>query len=156
MGGSLESRRDVMSFRAQRAGGFKVFSLPWDHVNTYDILRISDKTVWKDRLLHDRRTPPPDQAALRIDLSCFLAKQHDRTRTLLAMLAAGYRQVEVADHLGVAAPAITQRRNRAAREWAAFQGEDPDESSAENRSPSGGRPSMRRIGIGDPPPRGDS
>ena len=52
-----------------------------------------------------------------------MAGQADRTRTLLAMLAAGHRQVEVADHLGVTPAAVCQRRSKARREWADFQGE---------------------------------
>ena len=60
-----------------------------------------------------------------------MAGQADRTRTLLAMLAAGHRQTEVADHLGDTAPAICQRRKKAAREWAVYQGEKLDEESVE-------------------------
>ena len=52
-----------------------------------------------------------------------MAGQADRTRTLLAMLAAGHKQTEVADHLGVTPAAICQRRGKARREWAVFQGE---------------------------------
>jgi hypothetical protein len=128
VGGPWESKRDALSHVAQRKHRFRVFRLPVRDGYAYDCMAAPDQAVWRDRLLFDRRTPPPDQAALRIDLSSFLARQHDRTRTLLAMLAAGYKQAEAADHLGVTAPAITQRRNRAAREWAVFQGEADDDS----------------------------
>ena len=50
---------------------------------------------------------------------------------VLAMLAAGHKQVEVADHLGVTPSAVCQRRTKAAREWAVFQGEEPEEGSGE-------------------------
>ena len=79
----------------------------------------------------DRKTSPADLACFRLDLSSFLSTQHDRTRTLLAMLAAGHRQVEVADHLGVTPSAVCQRRTKAAREWAVFQGEGPEEAAEE-------------------------
>ena len=52
-----------------------------------------------------------------------MAGQADRTRTLLAMLAAGHKQVEVADHLGVTPVAVCLRRSKARREWLVFQGE---------------------------------
>ena len=131
VGGRTDTTTDVLSSKAQRLRGFKVHGLPWDSVNAFDVLKISDQTVWKDRLLHDRRTLPPDQTAFRIDFSQFMAGQADRTRTLLAMLGSGYRSVEVADHLGITASAICQRRTKAAREWSVYQGEEPDMESKE-------------------------
>ena len=85
-GGSCDGKTDVMSFKAQRLGGFKVYPLHRLEAFPYDILEVPDQSVWRDRLLHDRRTLPSDQAAFRIDLSTFLAGQTDRSRTLLAML----------------------------------------------------------------------
>ncbi len=90
-------------------------SLPIRDVYAFDCLTAPDQSVWRDSLLHDRSTPPPDQAAFRIDWSRFLAGQTDRTRTAIAMLAAGYKQVEVADHLGITPPAVCQRMKTAKR-----------------------------------------
>ena len=134
VGGSWESKRDVMSRVAQRRNGFRVYSLPLANGRPFDCMTAPDQPVWKDHLLYDRRTLPVDLAAFRIDWSYFMAKQHDRTRTLLAMLAAGHKQVEVADHLGVTPSAVCQRRTKAAREWAVFQGEDVDETAADAES----------------------
>ncbi len=122
VGGNRESRRDAMSRHAQRRHGFKVLGLPWDN-EQLDLLKKTNPEVWRLNLMHDARTPVSDQAAFRIDLSCFLATQHDRTRKAAAMLAAGHKRCEVAEHLGTAPSAVTQRMNRARREWKVFRGE---------------------------------
>ena len=57
-------------------------------------------------------------------MSEFLRRQHDRTRWALAMLAAGYRQVEVAEKLGVTPSAVCQRIKKAKREWMNWQSTD--------------------------------
>lgn len=38
------------------------------------------------------------------------------------MLAAGYKRCEVADKLGITAPAVTEKTDRVEREWDRFQG----------------------------------
>jgi hypothetical protein len=131
VGGSADSQTDVMSPRAQRRGGFRVLGLPWND-RRVDCLRSTDAEVWRLQLRHDRRTPPPDQAAFRIDLSNFLVRQHDRTRQILALLAAGHQQTEVADRMGVTPSAVNQRVKRAGREWAQMQGEVATNGSRDN------------------------
>jgi transcriptional regulator with GAF, ATPase, and Fis domain len=98
----------------------------------YDCMTAPDERVWRDHLLCDRRTPPPDQVAFRVDWSTFLAEQTDRTQIALAMLAAGHQQVDVADRLGITASAICQRLKRAGREWAQMQGEVATNGSRDN------------------------
>lgn len=107
--------------QAQRAGGFRVLRLPSKEGRIFDCLSAPDQPVWKDHLLHDRRTPPPDQVAFRIDWSEFLAEQSDRTRRAIGLLAAGYKRSEVADTLGVTRPAVTQRIDRVRRDWEKFR-----------------------------------
>ena len=131
VGGPWESKKDVMSRVAQRRHGFRVFSLPVRDGYPFDCMAAADQPVWRDRLLYDRRTTPADLACFRVDWSRFLAGQTDRTRVLLGMLGSGYRSVEIADHLGVTAPAVCQRRKKAAREWAVFQGVETDAESGE-------------------------
>jgi len=123
VGGSQETKTDVLSRRAQQAHGFEVQSLPDDAVYDFNVLKVPDQKVWRLNLLHDRSTPVADQAAFRIDWSRFLARQHDRTRTAMALLAAGDRRCEVAEKLGVTNAAITQRMARVEKEWLAYQGE---------------------------------
>ena len=133
VGGSLDGAKDVMSPRAQRRGGFRIVRLPWDDPRAYHCLKAPDQHVWRLAMMHDRRTPPPEQAAFRIDWSSFMSRQSDRTRTALAMLAAGHKQTEVADKLGVTPAAVCQRMSRARREWAVFQGTNCEETSAPNQ-----------------------
>jgi hypothetical protein len=136
VGGGTASRTDVMSRKAQRRGGFKVVGLSWDSNYAYDCMGDASASVWRQVLLEDKRTPVPDQARFRIDWSSFLRGQDDRTRGVLAKLASGYRQVEVAEHLGVTPAAVCQRVKRAEREWLLFQGEtvDDEEGGAARRS----------------------
>ena len=135
VGGSQESKGDVLSRRAQKIRGFRVHSLPKSETYNFDILKVPDQDVWKRWLLHDRQTPVPDQAAFRIDWSSFMSKQQDRTRTALAMLAAGHKQIEVADRLSISPPAVCQRLSRAEREWRVFQGESPGDGAADAGKP---------------------
>ncbi len=119
VGGRRDSTADVLSGRAQQARGFKVHGLPWDSAGAYDVLKAPEP-VWRLALLEDRRTSVLDQVRIRIDLSQFLARQSDRTRTLLALLAAGHKQSAVADRLGLTPSAICQRLTRTRREWEKF------------------------------------
>ena len=123
VGGSQEGKNDALGRRARQIHGFEVQGLPENEAYDFDILKVPDQDVWRLRLRHDRHTAIPDQVSFRIDWSQFLAKQHDRTRTAIAMLAAGYKQVEVADRLGTTASAVCQRMAKAGREWLAYQGD---------------------------------
>lgn len=140
-GGSIDSKNDVMSRKSQRRHGFKVVGLPWDHQHVYDCLRDPTSPVWKDLLVKDKSTPVPDQAAFRIDWSEFLRQQHGRTRTALTMAAEGYKQVDIADKLGVTPAAVCQRVKKAGREWRVMQGEnEADDSGALDRGPAATEP----------------
>lgn len=129
VGGSVDSTTDVLSAAAQRRGGFRVLGLRRNG-DVYDCMHDPTAPVWRQVLLEDKSTPPSDQAAFRIDLGTFLSQQHDRTRTMLSMLAAGHKQIEVADHLGVTPSAVCQRQRRAGREWDRFQGVEAEERPA--------------------------
>jgi len=131
VGGSQDRKRDVMSKLAQRSNRFRVYSLPTRDSQSFNCMTAPDQPVWREHLLHDRRTLPSDQAAFRIDWSKFLAGQSDRTRRTLAMLAAGYKQNEVADRLGVTPAAVCQRIRKARREWQNFQEVEPDDTRAQ-------------------------
>jgi DNA-directed RNA polymerase specialized sigma24 family protein len=151
VGGRRDTTTDVLSRRAQRTNGFRVHGLPWDSIDSYDVLKAPDP-VWRLALLHDRRTPVIDQVRIRIDLSEFLARQSDRTRTLLAMRAAGHKQTEIADRLGLTPAAICQRLKRARREWKKFQDEDDADKSgtpagASERPAPGGNARCARTAV---------
>ncbi len=131
VGGSADSTSDVMSGRAQRRGGFKVVGLPWDSPHAYDCMTDTTLPTWRDRLKEDRRANVADLAAFRLDMSEYLRRQQDRTRRALGMLAAGYRQVEVAEKLGVTPAAVCQRIKKAEREWMNWQGIDTNSAQPE-------------------------
>jgi len=128
VGGSADSKTDVMSRKAQRLRGFEVLRLPWDSQHAYACLKDPAAPVWKDVLLADQSTPVPDQAAFTIDWSMFLGQQHDRTRRCMALLAEGHKRCAVADRMGTTPPAVTQRMARVEREWNRFQGIADDEA----------------------------
>ena len=121
VGSGVDARRDAMSRKARRQNGFSLVGLGRLDVPIYNCLIDAGRPVWGQRLLHDRRTNPADQAAFRIDMSAFLAGQADRTRTLLSLLAAGHKSAEAADRMGITPAAISQRRKRALREWERLQ-----------------------------------
>jgi len=125
VGGSQDRKKDVLSRSAQRRNRFRVYSLPIRDIQSFNCMTAPDQPVWREHLLHDRRTLPSDQAAFRIDWSKFLAGQSDRTRTAMAMLADGYQQTEVAERLNVTPPAICQRIKKARREWRNLQEVEP-------------------------------
>ena len=121
IGGSTDTINDVLSRRAQRQRGFKVLGLDWDDSRAYNCMTDPTSPVWRQSLHCDLRTSIPEQAAFRIDWSTFLRSQSSRTRTALALLAAGHSQTEVADRLGVTPSAVCQRIKRAEREWSRLQ-----------------------------------
>jgi len=104
---------DVLSPRSRRIRGFRVVGLAWDD-EWINCLKKSQPEVWCLRLKHDRRTPVLDQVA-------FLSRQNDRTRRIVALLAAGHRRREVAERIGVSESALCQRLTRVRREWERFQ-----------------------------------
>lgn len=134
VGGSTDSKKDVMSLKAQRLKGFRVIALPWDSEHAYNCLTDPTSPVWGNVLLDDKSTPVLDQAAFRIDWSMFLGQQTDRTRQCISLLAEGHKRCEVADRMGTTPPAVTQRMARVEREWDRFQGiaeEETDEPATQ-------------------------
>jgi len=130
VGGSREGKRDVFNRRAQRAGRYKVHRFGHNNQQIFDCMSAPDQPVWRLVLLEDRRTPIPDQVAFRVDWSVFLSQQTDRVRQMVGLLAAGYRQIEVAEKLGVTPAAVCQRTKKVERDWLTWQG-----SNANNGQP---------------------
>jgi hypothetical protein len=143
VGGGRDRTCDALSRRAARRWRFKVHPLPGMKEYTYDCLSPADHPVWRRALLEDHRTPIPDQVAFRVDWSMFLARQTNRTRQIIAMLAAGHRRCEVAETFGVTSPALTQRMNRLRREWMTFQ--DPEANPTRSQAPTRKRGETSRL-----------
>jgi hypothetical protein len=112
--GSQLNCHDVHSRYARLKKGFKVESLQ----------RLNPRTgTWAELLVEDRRTPPPDQAAFRIDFPAWLARRSRRDRRVAASLARGDRTQEVAHRFGLSPARISQLRRELEHSWREFHGE---------------------------------
>jgi hypothetical protein len=89
-----------------------------------------DQPVWRETLLHDRRTPVPDQVAFRLDWSAFLAQQPNRACQAISLLAEGYKRCKVPASESFR---LTQRMNRAWRDWIVFRERDTQNASPADR-----------------------
>ncbi len=106
--------RDVASPRCQRLKHVKV-----ERLDRYD--RADEQ--WLEAVIEDRRTPPPDQAAFRIDFPQWLGLQSTRDRKVAEALALGETTGKVARRFQVSAARISQLRRELEASWHAFHGE---------------------------------
>jgi hypothetical protein len=74
--------------------------------------------------LHDNtRTPPPDQAAFRIDWPAFLETRSDRDRALIGRMALGERTLDLAGDFGMSPARVSQLRREFLTDWRQFVGD---------------------------------
>ena len=78
-----------------------------------------------DELIDNAVTPPPDQAAFRLDFPRWRAGYGPRDRTLIDELMAGERTGEVAVRHGLSAARVAQKRAEFHADWLRFHGEEP-------------------------------
>jgi hypothetical protein len=69
-------------------------------------------------------TPPPDAAALRTDVSQFLADLPERDREMALYLSKGHTAKMAAAKFGLSPGRVTQLRQGWCRKWRTGQGED--------------------------------
>jgi hypothetical protein len=117
---SRHSVGDVLSQYAQRMKGFAVKRL--DHFDERD-------GQWREAVVEDRRTPPPDQAAFRIDFPEWLRRHPERNQRIAAALAIGYRPGEVAAEFGMSPARVSQMRREFDASWQEFHGEEVDDDA---------------------------
>ena len=77
-----------------------------------------------DALAFDTRTPPPEQAAFRLDFPRWLASLPERQRRVAMDLMAGERALDVARGHGISPARVSQMRAEMRRGWCRFHGED--------------------------------
>ncbi len=77
----------------------------------------------EDDMADFRHANPAEQAAMRLDLSAWLATFAPARRALLCFLAAGERTQDAAEMFGLTWGRISQIRREALESWTAFQGE---------------------------------
>jgi hypothetical protein len=112
-----ERSNDALSPLAQRRHGFATQGLP-----AHDTSAEGNAAL--DALRDNTRTPPPDQAAFRLDFPAWLAAYPDRDRRLILDLMAGERTADAARTYGLTPGRISQMRRRFLQDWQRF-GEPP-------------------------------
>ena len=125
----MAKAKDVMNPLAQKRYGYQVEPLPISTRTGYEVLygegngqRHLDE--YEERLRDNTITPPPDQAAFRIDWPRFLETLTHRDRELAKFLSLGHRPSRAAEKFGMVPGRVTQLRQQWCREWKAGQGED--------------------------------
>jgi hypothetical protein len=123
-----EKAKDVLSPVAQRRGGFNVESLPQSTSTSHD--RLYGLPFGQEMLdgfeerLHDNTiTPPPEQAAFRIDFPAWRRTGSERDRRIVDELMAGGRTKDVSAKFGMSPGRVSQLRREFMENWLRFCGE---------------------------------
>lgn len=87
--------------------------------------RDQDTGEWIEAIVEDRRTPPADQAAFRVDFPTWLGLHTDRNRRIAEALAVGHTTGEVARRFDLSAGRVSQLRRQFQKSWAEYHGEQP-------------------------------
>lgn len=103
-----ESAHDVLSSTAQQRRRFHVASLVDDGLNG---------TVLENALVDNRQTPPPEQAAFRIDFPDWLRSHQQRDRRVIEDLMAGEPARDIAQKHGLTSARVSQLRRRFKKSW---------------------------------------
>jgi hypothetical protein len=128
--GQLPSK-DVLSEVAQRRHGFTVQALPQSTRHPFEELYTSVQGQRHidalDEMLRDNTaTPPPDQAAFRIDFAAWRRTRTQRDRRLMADLMLGERTSHVSRKYGITAGRVSQLRREFHDDWVRYSGADAD------------------------------
>lgn len=113
-----ERSKDVMSSVAQRRHRFMTCSLPERESGTGGneaIAALRDNTA----------TPPPEQAAFRIDYPAWLSHLGSRDRSVAQDMAQGESTQDLAPRYNVSQARISQLRRELYLDWRRFHGESP-------------------------------
>jgi hypothetical protein len=123
-----ERKKDVLSPVARRLHGFTIESLPQATSTSHECLYASPHgqallDAFEERLHDNTVTPPPDQAAFRIDFPAWRLTHSERDRRLIDMLMLGGRTKEVSEMFGLSQGRISQKRRQFLEDWRRFCGE---------------------------------
>ncbi len=111
-----KSGRDALSPHAGTRHGFTVYSFSWLGSSHPALQELADNTV----------TPPPEQAAFRLDFPRWRAGYGARDRALIDELMAGGRTGDVAARHGLSRGRVSQKRAQFHADWLRFHGEEAD------------------------------
>jgi hypothetical protein len=117
--------RDVLSEAAQRRHAFTVQALPQStrhpFEEVYTTVQGQRHIDTLEEMLHDNTvTPPPDQAAFRIDFASWRGTRTERDRRLMADLMVGERTGHVSRKYGITAGRVSQLRREFHDDWVRF------------------------------------
>lgn len=113
--GKKTYRTDVLSPLAQMLHGFRTETLPGKEQ------RIASH--WRAALQDNMQSPPPEQAAFRIDFPEFLAGLSDRDRRIAQDMMMGDTTQELSGRYRLSPSRISQMRRALKEDWCAFAGE---------------------------------
>jgi hypothetical protein len=125
--GGGERANDVMSPVAQRRHGFVVKSLPstrrpYEDLNGDGLdQRLHDAI--EERLADNTVTPPPDQAAFRIDFGAWLKTLTPRERRIIRAMAMSERTKDLSRQFELTPGRISQMRRELRDDWRRFVGD---------------------------------
>lgn len=103
--GKRENAKDV--FNAARAGRIA-------------LSHLEDEEEWQEAVKDNSETPPPDQAAFRIDFPAWLQTLTTRNRKIAKTLAVGHSAKDVAKRFDLSQGRITQLRQQMLDQWEVF------------------------------------
>lgn len=120
--GGRASSTDVLSPKAQARHGFQVEALPaatrQPHEELYgNVLGQRRIDAFEERLQDNRRTPPAEQAAFRIDFREFMGSLCRRDHRLAEFLALGHSGKDAAARFRLTPGRVSQLRHGWHREW---------------------------------------
>jgi len=124
----VEKAKDVLSHVAQRRQGFTVESLPHSTSTSHEHLYSSPlgqaaQDAFEERLHDNTLTPPPDQAAFRIDFPAWRRTRSERDRRVVDALMAGGRTKDVSQQFGMSPGRVSQLRRDFLEDWSRFTDE---------------------------------
>jgi hypothetical protein len=127
-----DGAKDVLSPVAQRRHGFLVTALPsmcrsHDTLTSVNGQRLLD--AMEERLHDNTLTPPPEQAAFRIDFPAWLRTLSARERRIIRAMTWNERTLDLSRQFALSPARISQLRRQFKESWQRFIG-DVDTASA--------------------------
>jgi hypothetical protein len=123
-----ERSKDVLSPVAQKRHGFNVEALPHSTSRSRETLYgephgQDQADAFEERLRDNTVTPPPDQAAFRLDYPRWLSGLGERDRQIAEDMAMGESTLELARKYPISQGRISQLRREFHADWQRFHGE---------------------------------
>src|SRR5262249_55667420 len=109
-----ERARDALSPSAQRQHQIKVERLP-------DFSTLGGNPL-AEALVDNRKSPPPEQAAFRLDFPAWLMTRSERDRRLAEELMLGERTLDLSTKFGLSPARVSQLRRDFHQDWERFCG----------------------------------